>query len=90
MAKAITTKENTSINPKRLIDVLIVDSINSLSSQVIDDFVNKKSLFLFEQYQLSYKFLDLDPDLWKSNESYIHCEMILKDLSVVNDIAREV
>lgn len=53
----------------------------------IHEFVTPLSLFLFDQFNASYEFLDVDPELWPSDRSFQEAAKIFKNLKVVNDIA---
>ncbi|XP_066601758.1 uncharacterized protein [Prorops nasuta] len=53
----------------------------------LSNFITKGSVFIFEQLNLSYDFLNKNPDQWEKEESYNNALIILKDLKVVNDIA---
>ncbi|CAH0546718.1 unnamed protein product [Brassicogethes aeneus] len=45
-------------------------NINSIIQKDLSDFVSQKSLNLFKIFDLPYDFLDVDIELWTSNESY--------------------
>ncbi|KAL3265595.1 hypothetical protein HHI36_009800 [Cryptolaemus montrouzieri] len=64
MVRAILTKESTSENPRRF----IAENLNDLLTSNISDFVNKNSVVLFDQFELSYNFSSKDPEVWKSDE----------------------
>lgn len=83
MVCAILTKESTSLNPRRF----IAENLNDILTSNISDFVNKNSVVLFNQLDLSYNFLSKDPEDWKSDKDYINCKKILSEVSVVNDNA---
>lgn len=83
MVHAIITKESNSENPRRF----IAENLNDLLTANISDFVNKNSVVLFDQFELSHSFLNKDPEVWKSDEDYINCKKILIEVSVVNDNA---
>lgn len=59
----------------------------SLHCRDISDFITKRSLFLFEQFQQPYGFLDKAPELWEHDQSFKKCRLAFEDLKVVNDIA---
>lgn len=80
---AIKTRESNASNSKKF----IVKDVSLLLSKNIEDFASKQSLFLFEQYQLPYQFMDKDPELWAFDQDYLHCKFVLSDLKVVNDLA---
>ncbi|XP_044586532.1 uncharacterized protein LOC123266358 [Cotesia glomerata] len=80
---AIKTRESNASNSKKF----IVKDVSLLLSKNIEDFASKQSLFLFEQYQLPYQFMDKDPELWAFDQDYLHCKSVFSDLKVVNDLA---
>lgn len=51
-------------------------------------FITKKSTVLFESFNLSCDFLDMDLMLWATNKRHIHCLKFLKEFKVVNDVAK--
>ncbi|CAG5100671.1 Protein of unknown function [Cotesia congregata] len=51
------------------------------------DFVTKNSLFIFEQFDLPYGFLNSEPNTWETNYEYQQCLKTFCNLKVVNDIA---
>ena len=82
---AIKEWEGAAILRKR-VDIKNSDH-EKLFQKDISDFVTKKSLFLFRQYNLPYDFLDVSPESWTTNTAYNKCMKILEKLVVVNDIA---
>lgn len=85
MAKANTNRKSTGRNETRV--KVDLDNLDSVLGKDISDFVTQGSLYLFELFELDYDFLETDPTLWKSNESYNNCLTVFKDMKVVNDIA---
>lgn len=81
--KAIKTRNSNPSNFKKF----IAKDIKLLISMNISDFASKQSLFLFKQFELPHNFMDKDPKLWESDESYRKCKSVLSDLKVVNDLA---
>lgn len=61
--------------------------LRDVTNKDISYFITKKSLFLFDQFKLSYDFLDENPEQWDNNASCLHALTIFKNLQVVNDIA---
>lgn len=51
----------------------------------LNDFASRKSMVLFEQFQVPTEIFKLHPDQWKSDKDYITCSKILKNLHVVNE-----
>lgn len=62
-------------------------NINSIIQTDLSYFVSQKSLNLFKIFDLPYDFLDVDIELWTSNESYAENEEYFKQMKVVNDAA---
>lgn len=53
----------------------------------LSDFVSYKTRLLFSSFELSTKFFELDPSIWKDNEEYETDLEFFKELLVVNDAA---
>lgn len=62
-------------------------TISLLAEKGISDFVTPNSLFIFEQFNLPYGFLNTEPNTWESNLDYQQCLNTFKKLKVVNDTA---
>lgn len=62
-------------------------AITSMIDKNISDFVTKNSLFIFEQFDLPYGFLNSEPNTWETNYEYQQCLKTFCKLKVVNDIA---
>ena len=61
--------------------------VKSIMSMTLKQFVTKNSLNFFNILGLNTQFLDDDPELWNTNPTYIHAEIIVNNLMVTNDIA---
>lgn len=85
MVKAIKERESSKECSKRVI-VNEKDSTSWIYKE-IDEFVSRRSLFLFEQFGVSDEFLNISPELWPLNRYFQEAVKIFKDLKVVNDIA---
>ena len=89
MVHAVKEREGAAIVRKRV--HIKNDDRETLLQKDISDYVTKKSLFLFRQYNLPYDFLAVSPESWTTNTAYNKCMKILEKLTVVNDTAeREV
>ncbi|KAF2899144.1 hypothetical protein ILUMI_07032, partial [Ignelater luminosus] len=58
-----------------------------LIKQLPDDLITEKPKQLLKRFGVSTDFLELNPTLWKENESYRKAVKILNSLRVVNDKA---
>lgn len=85
MVRAIKEREGTKVTPRRL--QIEHSEYESLVQRDISDFITKKSLLLFHQFDLKPDFLDKSLELWSQDESYRRCLEVFRDLKVVNDIA---
>lgn len=85
MVHAIKSRENEEEALKRVI-VRDADLLSWIDKDV-SDFITQKSLVLFDQFDLYYDFLNLNPELWPDNEAFnrgYECFYLMK---VVNDVA---
>ncbi|XP_057336674.1 uncharacterized protein LOC130675159 [Microplitis mediator] len=87
MVEAIKTKESQT--DKKRIDV-DRGNLDLLCIKNISDFITKKSMTLFEQFELSSDFLNSPPSQWLSDQNYLTCLSLLQNVKVVNDIAERV
>ncbi|XP_044584232.1 uncharacterized protein LOC123264797 isoform X2 [Cotesia glomerata] len=85
IVEAVNTREGTDSKAKRF--VIAKKDLNSLAQRTLSDFVSKKSLNLFKIFDLPYDFLDVDVELWPTNESYLENKEYFQQLKVVNDLA---
>lgn len=86
MCAAISqTEESKAIEEKRYVAKGI--ELESLLNKNLSEFVSRKSLLLFESFDLPYDFLEVDVSLWSNHESYKENLEFFKELSVVNDSA---
>lgn len=85
MINAIKHQESDNIRKIRF-NVKESD-LDTLVQKDLSNLISMESLFLVKQLQLSYGFLNIHPDLWKTNLNYIEGKKILKNLKVVNDVA---
>lgn len=85
IVEAVKTRDGIKSKVKRF--QIDQNNINSIIQKDLSDFVSQKSLNLFEIFDLPYDFLDLDIELWTSNDSYKENEEYFKQLKVVNDVA---
>lgn len=58
-----------------------------LLDENIDFFISPGSIAFFERFQIDHSFLDSDVSEWKSKKNYQHGLEVLKNLTVVNDVA---
>lgn len=80
-------RNKKSSNSKNSRFTLDKKNVDTMSSKSISDFVNQGSLTIFKKFNLTYEFLDLDPDFWEIDEEYITCCETFEQLRVVNDTA---
>lgn len=85
IVKAVKTRE--AMNPKAKKFIIDQNNLNFIMQKDLSDFVSQKSLNLFKIFELPYDFLDLDIELWSSDDSYRENENYFKQLKVVNDVA---
>ncbi|XP_044579240.1 uncharacterized protein LOC123261589 [Cotesia glomerata] len=85
IVEAVKTREGTDSKARRF----IIDrkNLHLILQKNISDFVSKKSLKLFEIFDLPYDFLDKNIDLWSTDESYNENKEFFAQLKVVNDVA---
>ncbi|XP_044591358.1 uncharacterized protein LOC123269562 [Cotesia glomerata] len=82
---AVKTRDSIDSKVKRF--EIDRKNINSIIQKDLSDFVSQKSLNLFKIFDLPYDFLDVDIELWASDESYKENQEYFKQLKVVNDVA---
>ena len=68
--------------PKRI----SVDQLDIAHAQ-LHNFVTSNTRNFFQILEVPLSFLDIDPDIWISNEYYLQAENIVHQLKIVNDIA---
>lgn len=85
IAHAIKERKGADLVLKRI--KIVNADYDTWISKDVSDFVTRNSLFLFNQYNLPYDFLDVSPDSWQIHPSYIKCIKVFKDLKVCNDTA---
>lgn len=88
MVEALNTVEEDTTDrptPKR-IDVKLKD-ISHLCNQDLDYFVSVRTFDFFKRFNIDSAFLTTDPSLWSMNKSYQNGLEIVKNLTVVNDVA---
>ena len=85
IVKAVNTRDCTDSEAKRF--VIAKKDMNSLAQRTLSDFVSKKSLNLFKIFDLPYDFLDIDIELWPTDESFLENKEYFQQLKVVNDLA---
>ncbi|XP_044577706.1 uncharacterized protein LOC123260590 [Cotesia glomerata] len=85
IVKAVKTRE--AMNPKAKKFIIDQNNLNLIMQKDLSDFVSQKSLNLFKIFELPYDFLDLDIELWSSDDSYRENQNYFKQLKVVNDVA---
>lgn len=81
MVHAIKEREGTEIPAKRV--QIKKNDLKTLPQKDISDFITKQSMFLFNQYDLPYDFIDLSPEVWVTNHSFNTCKNVLTKLRVV-------
>lgn len=67
-------KHHKSNNKKKIRFEVKESDLDTLVQKDLNDYGSVKSLFLFKQFQLSYGFLDVHPDFWKTNQDFIECK----------------
>ncbi|GBO29693.1 hypothetical protein AVEN_110473-1 [Araneus ventricosus] len=55
--------------------------------KAIEDFISLKSLNLLKKLNIDISFLNISPDLWDRDDSYLKSQEIFQNLRVVNDTA---
>ncbi|XP_025270393.1 uncharacterized protein LOC112639732 [Camponotus floridanus] len=85
IVEAVKTREGTDSKARRF--MIDKKNLDSILQKDISDFVSKKSLKLFELFDLPYDFLDKNIDLWSTDESYNENKEFFEQLKVVNDVA---
>lgn len=68
IVRAAKTSKSTDCKAKRFI--IDKKDLNSFMQKNLSDFVSGKSLNLFEIFDLPSDFLDIDIELWPTNDSY--------------------
>ncbi|GBM80579.1 hypothetical protein AVEN_126481-1 [Araneus ventricosus] len=53
----------------------------------IEDFISQKSLNLLKKLNIDNSFLNISPDLWDRDDSYLKSQEIFQNLRVVDDTA---
>jgi len=61
--------------------------IPEIAKKTLADLASKKSLTLFERFNMPTSFLSLPPIEWESDEDYQRCVTFFGKLTVVNDVA---
>lgn len=85
MVNAIKQQKSATKNKIRV--ELNVNDLDLMVEKDLSDFITAESLFIFDQFGLSYDFLDLHPDSWETNENFVKSRKIFSSLNVVNDVA---
>lgn len=85
IVEAVKTREGTDVKARRF--VIDQKNLHSIMQKNMSDFVSKKSLNLFEIFELPYDFLDTDINSWPTDESYKENKEYFTQLRVVNDVA---
>lgn len=85
MVRAMFEKDSVTEYSKRYI--ISKESDQKLLSMNLGDFSSKKSLTLFERFELPYDFFSLAPNEWKNNAHFQEAKLFFSDIKVVNDIA---
>lgn len=86
MVEATKEADEEESPPKRFF-INKIEEFEKFSELDIDYFINSCSLNLFDRFNISKEFLELDVSEWPSNEYYLHGLYTFKKLLVVNDIA---
>ncbi|GBM51650.1 hypothetical protein AVEN_43279-2-1, partial [Araneus ventricosus] len=55
--------------------------------KAIEDFISQKSLNLLRKLNIDISFLNISPDLWDRDDSYLKSQEIFQNLRVVNETA---
>ncbi|GBN17378.1 hypothetical protein AVEN_91895-1 [Araneus ventricosus] len=55
--------------------------------KAIEDFISQKSLNSLKKLNIDISFLNISPDLWDRDDSYLKSQEIFQNLRVVNDTA---
>lgn len=76
--------QNNEINFKK---VNISIDYNIFIKKTIEEFIYPNSINFFKRFAIKTSFLNEDPQLWNTNEDYVHAINILQNLKVVNDSA---
>ncbi|GBM97387.1 hypothetical protein AVEN_105098-1 [Araneus ventricosus] len=61
--------------------------VSFLLEKAIEDFISQKSLNLLKKLNIDISFLNISPDLWDRDDSYLKSQEIFQNLRVVNDTA---
>ena len=85
IVEAAKTRKGTDCEARRFI--IDKNDLNSFMEKNLSDFVSEKSLNLFKIFDLPYDFLDIDIELWPTNDSYNENKEYFDQLKVVNDSA---
>ncbi|GBN71039.1 hypothetical protein AVEN_82694-1 [Araneus ventricosus] len=64
-----------------------IELITGIAQKVIEDFISQKSLNLLKKLNIDISFLNISPDLWDRDDSYLKSQEIFQNLRVVNDTA---
>ncbi|GBO31727.1 hypothetical protein AVEN_25041-1 [Araneus ventricosus] len=62
-----------------------LNEVTSSTEKVIEDFISQKSLNLLKKLNIDINFLNISPDLWDRDDSYLKSQEIFQNLRVVND-----
>ncbi|GBN14116.1 hypothetical protein AVEN_209191-1 [Araneus ventricosus] len=78
----ILCSDTTSSNTGR-----INGAITFLELKAIEDLISQKSLNLLTKLNIDISFLNISPDLWDRDDSYLKSQEIFQNLRVVNNTA---
>ncbi|GBM36818.1 hypothetical protein AVEN_82814-1 [Araneus ventricosus] len=85
MAKAFKEKESTNCDSKCL--HFDLKEMTEFTHEELHNFVSKRTSNFFKRYKISSDFIARDPANWNSLHDYQHGLTVLRNLTVVNDIA---
>ncbi|GBM73182.1 hypothetical protein AVEN_30064-1 [Araneus ventricosus] len=67
--------------------IVQANEVPLLLEKSIEDFFSQKSLNLLKKLNINISFLNISPDLWERDDSYLKSQEIFQNLRVVNDTA---
>ncbi|GBL76001.1 hypothetical protein AVEN_234316-1 [Araneus ventricosus] len=85
MAKVFKEKESTDCDSKRL--HFDLKEMTEFTHKELHNFVSKRTSKFFERFKISSDFIARDPANWNSLHDYQHGLTVVRNFTVVNDIA---
>ncbi|GBM92204.1 hypothetical protein AVEN_58225-1 [Araneus ventricosus] len=82
----VTEQENrrAKAHHSSKIDGNVMDSSEESSGKAIEDLISQKSLTLLKKLNIDISFLNISPDLWDRDDSYLNSQEIFQNFRVVN------